>query len=101
MQFEMPVTLVGGMTFQPDQGNRINQLYVLNCDPTNQMYRGFVPAKMTCEQVVIDSLSNDPKDYPMEARLVVINRTQGGKTVQHCLSIMKDSATAPTGRKAG
>ena len=90
MQFEMPVTLVGGMTFQPDNGNRINQLFVLNSDPTNPMYRGFVPAKMTCEQVVVDSLSQNPADYPMNVKLTVINKTQGGKTVQHCLSIIKE-----------
>lgn len=97
MQFEMPVTLVGGMSFQPDSGNRINQLFVMNYDPSNSIYRGFVPAKMSCEQTVTDSLSQNPADYPMNVRLVVINRTQGGKTVQHCLSIVKESAA---GRKA-
>lgn len=96
MQFQMPVTLVGGMSFQPDQGNRINQLYVLNCDPSNDMYRGYVPAKMSCDQVVIDGLSKNPADYPMQVTVMVINKTQAGKTVQHVLSIVKDSA-----KKAG
>ena len=96
MQFQMPVTLVGGMSFQPDQGNRINQLYVLNADPSNSMYRGYVPAKMSCEQVVIDGLSNNPADYPMNATLTVINRTSGGKTVQHVLSVVKEPS-----KKAG
>lgn len=89
MQFEMPVTLTGGMSFQPENGNRINQLFVLNYDPTLGMNRGFVPAKINCEQSVFESLSNNPADYPMQATLTVINRTQGGKTVQYAMSIVQ------------
>lgn len=89
MQFDMPVTLTGGMSFQPDNGSRINQLFVLNYDPTSGMYRGLVPAKMNCEQSVFDSLSTNPADYPMQATLTVINRTQGGKTVQYAMGIVQ------------
>lgn len=89
MQFEMPVLLVGGMSFQPETGGRINQLYVLNSDPSSGMYRGFVPAKMSCEQSVFDSLPTDPASYPIQATLTVINRTQGGKTVQFALGIVQ------------
>lgn len=96
MQFQMPVTLIGGMSFQPDNGNRINQLYVINADPSNTMYRGYVPAKMSCDQAIIDSLSNNPADYPMNVTLIVLNKTQGGKTVQHALSIVREPA-----KKAG
>lgn len=91
MQFQMPVMLVGGMSFQPDTGNRINQLYVLNCDPSNDMYRGYVPAKMSCDLSIIDGLSKNPSDYPMQCTVMVINKTQAGKTVQHVLSIVKDT----------
>lgn len=96
MQFQMPVTLIGGMSFQPDNGNRINQLYVINADPSNTMYRGYVPAKMSCEQAVIDGLSQNPADYPMNVTLTVQNKTQGGKTVQHALSVVREPA-----KKAG
>lgn len=96
MQFQMPVTLIGGMSFQPDNGNRINQLYVINADPGNTMYRGYVPAKMSCDQAIIDSLSNNPADYPMNVTLTVLNKTQGGKTVQHALSIVREPAQKKT-----
>lgn len=92
MQFQMPVTLVGGMSFQPDSGNRINQIFVLNCDPSSDMYRGFVPAKISADQALVDSLSKDLKDYPRQVLLTVINKTQGGKTVQHALNIVPDSS---------
>lgn len=96
MQFQMPVTLIGGMSFQTDKGDRINQLYVINTDPTNSIYRGYVPAKMSCDQAIVDSLSNNPADYPMNVTLTVLNKTQGGKTVQHALSIVREPA-----KKAG
>ena len=96
MQFQMPVTLIGGMSFQTDKGDRINQLFVINTDPTNSIYRGYVPAKMSCDQAIIDSLSNNPADYPVNVTLIVLNKTQGGKTVQHALSIVREPA-----KKAG
>ncbi|MCA6059744.1 hypothetical protein HUF18_08165 [Thalassolituus sp. ST750PaO-4] len=96
MQFQMPVTLIGGMSFQTDKGDRINQLFVINTDPTNSIYRGYVPAKMSCDQAIVDSLSNNPADYPMNVTLIVLNKTQGGKTVQHALSIVREPA-----KKAG
>ncbi len=96
MQFQMPVTLIGGMSFQTDKGDRINQLFVINTDPTNSIYRGYVPAKMSCDQAIVDSLSNNPADYPMNVTLTVLNKTQGGKTVQHALSIVREPA-----KKAG
>lgn len=96
MQFQMPVTLIGGMSFQTDKGDRINQLFVINTDPTNSIYRGYVPAKMSCDQAIVDSLSNNPADYPVNVTLIVLNKTQGGKTVQHALSIVREPA-----KKAG
>ena len=87
MQFDMPVVLVGAMSFQPDSGNRINQLYTLNQDPTNPMYRGMVPAKMSCEQSVFEGLSQNPEDFPVTVTLTVVNKTAGGKTVQHAMAI--------------
>lgn len=90
MQFQMPVMLVGGMSFQPETGGRINQIYVLNNDPTSDLYKGFVPAKMSCEQSLFDGLSKDASAYPVNVLLTVINKTQGGKTVQHALSLTKE-----------
>lgn len=95
-EFPMPVTLIGAMTFQPDQGGRINQLYVINSDAGNDMYRGYVPAKMTCDQIVVDSLPKDPAQYPMTVTLTVRNRTKAGSTVQHAVGIMREPA-----KKAG
>lgn len=90
MQFQMPVTLIGGMSFQPDNGNRINQLFVMNTDPSSSIYRGYVPAKISCDQSVVDGLSQNPADYPMNITLIVQNKTQGGKTVQHALSVVRE-----------
>ena len=87
MQFEMPVKLAGAMSFQPDNGSRINQLYLLNQDPTNDMYRGMIPAKMSCDQIVVEGLSKNPDDFPQDVVLTVVNKTSGGKTVQHALAI--------------
>lgn len=84
------------MSFQPDNGNRINQVYVLNSDASNPMYRGMVPAKMNCDQSLFEQLPSDPASYPMNATLICVNKTQGGKTVQHALSMQKES----TSRKA-
>jgi len=97
MEFEMPVTLVGGMSFQLENGNRINQLYVLNSDPTNPNYRGFVPARMNCEELVVKSLSQNLNDYPMNVKLRVVNKTSGGKTVQHCLGFVHDAPVKKAG----
>lgn len=90
MQFQMPVMLVGGLSFQPDSGSRINQLYVLNFDSSSDIHKGFVPAKMSCDQSAYDALPKDYSAYPMQATLTVINKTSGGKTVQHVLAIVKD-----------
>jgi hypothetical protein len=87
MTFEMPVMLCGAMSFLPDGGNRINQIYCLNQDPSNTMYKGMVPAKMSCDEVVFQSLSAKPEDFPMQVTLVVTNKTSGGKTVQHAQAV--------------
>ena len=87
MSFEMPVVVCGSMSFLPDGGNRINQLYCLNQDPENPMYKGMVPAKMNCDEFVFNQLSSNPDDYPMQVTLVVTNKTSGGKTVQYAKSI--------------
>jgi hypothetical protein len=92
MSFEMPVQLVGGMTFKPEGGNLINQLYVLNADDASTMYKGYVPAKMNCDEVVFQQIPKDSSSYPMIATLIVTNKTQGGKTVQHATGI---KLTAP------
>lgn len=91
MQFEMPVLLAGAMSFLPDNGNRINQLYVLNSDESNTMYKGLVPAKMSCDQEVFNLLSQKIDDFPQQATLVVKNKTSGGKTVQHAIGIKMPS----------
>ena len=87
MQFEMPVKLCGAMSFQPDNGNRINQLYVLNEDPENPMYAGLIPAKMNCDEACFQTLSKNVADYPMDVTLVVKNKTSGGKTVQYAMAV--------------
>jgi hypothetical protein len=87
MTFEMPVMLCGAMSFLPDGGSRINQIYCLNQDPTNAMYKGMVPAKMSCDEIVFQSLSMNNEDFPMQVTLVVSNKTVGGKTVQHAQSV--------------
>lgn len=87
MSFEMPVNVCGAMSFQPDGGNRINQIYCLNQDPSNPMYKGMVPAKMNCDESVFQQLSSIPEDFPMQVTLVVTNKTSGGKTVQHAQGI--------------
>lgn len=92
MTFNMPVLVSGCISFQPDQGQKINQLYVLNNDIGNTMYKGFVPSKMSCDQLVIDALSSDPKDYPRELTVTVRNKTSGGKTVQHVVGIVQSPA---------
>ena len=83
MTFEMPVLVCGSMSFQPDNGNRINQLYVLNQDPENPMYKGLIPAKMNCDESVFQQLPQVTDGYPMQVTLVVTNKTSGGKTVQY------------------
>lgn len=83
MTFEMPVLLCGSMSFQPDNGNRISQLYVLNQDEENQMYKGLIPAKMNCEEAVFQQLASSASDYPQQVTLLVTNKTSGGKTVQY------------------
>ena len=87
MTFEMPVVVCGAMSFKPEGGDRINQIYCLNQDPTNTMYKGMVPAKMNCDEVIFQTLSNNPEDFPMQVTLVVRNKTSGGKTVQHAQGI--------------
>lgn len=87
MSFEMPVVVCGAMSFLPENGNRINQIYCLNQDPENDMYKGLVPAKMGCDEHVFNQLSKNPEDYPMQVVLNVTNKTVGGKTVQYAKSV--------------
>ena len=85
------------MSFQPDNGNRINQIYVINSDPSNPMYKGAVPAKMTCEQTLFDQLPQDLSQYPLEITVICLNKSQGGKTVQHALTIQKETTKSKAG----
>ena len=92
MIFEMPVLICGAMSFQPDQGNRINQLFALNEDSENPIYRGLVPSKMTCDEVVFQQLPADPTKFPIQLTLKVRNKTSGGKTVQHVVGVVQQGA---------
>ncbi|WP_420590309.1 hypothetical protein [Bacterioplanoides sp.] len=94
MQFPMPVTICGAMSFQPDNGNRINQIFVVNSDPDNPNYKGTVPAKMACDQVLFDQLPTDQSAYPMDCTILVRNKTAGGKTVQHALTLQQTDKKA-------
>lgn len=92
MTFDMPVLLAGAMSFQPDNGGRINQLYVMNSDPENTMYKGLTPSKMSCDQIVFDALTSDVSEYPRQVTIKVRNKTSGGKTVQQAVGIVQSPA---------
>lgn len=89
MTFNMPVFICGCISFSSDNGSKINQIYVLNSDPDNQIYKGFVPAKMSCDQKVFDALSSDISKYPFQVTVSVRNKTSGGKTVQHVVDVVQ------------
>lgn len=92
LTFNMPVLLMGAISFQPETGGKINQLYSMNVDPSNPIYKGFVHSKISCDQAVFDQLPTDPSAYPKQFTLIVRNKSSAGKTIQHAVGIVPESA---------
>lgn len=86
-EFDMPVKLLGAMSFNNDKGESVSRLYVINSDPSNDMYVGFVPASVPCDPVIFSKLSKTAS-YPIDLVLKVRSKSSGNKITQHAIDIV-------------